>query len=447
MILTAPADAFEGVREIPLDELVPFANNPRSDLGDLDGLAASIDAVGIIEPLVVAANGPHGYTVVAGHRRLAAAKQAGLTTVPCIHRGFRSTADMIELTAIENLQRADLSPLDEARAMQALVDLGRTQRDIAERVGCNQSHVSRRLTLLELEQPDLDRLRAGTITVREAEQIARPPAPPAVDPILPPAGNLTPPRPKPQPKPEPTGKPEYVPPAVPLRPTIASERHEQYVAQCANCGTLVCVSGTSDGRTTCIVANLGACPACRSRSGWWQQRLPVGMFGEPDEPDEISPDAAEVQADLVPDPVIQVSSPKLGIPAPPNSDFAASDEVGKLETDQVAAAPTDECDIAGGDSTTDVALRERSRIDADAEAERIHGDVAFESPEKLQRSPWQGYLAAKEAKVVERIGRQKDPELLRHVVAYEWGCKQAPRRPAVLAAALARLAELREAGE
>jgi ParB/RepB/Spo0J family partition protein len=172
MILTAPAESFTDVREIPLDELVPFANNPRSDLGDLDGLAASIHAVGIIEPLVVAANGPHGYTVVAGHRRLAAARQAGLATAPCIHRGFGSTAEMIELAAIENLQREGLTPLDEARAMQQLVDLGKTQREIAERIGCNQSHVSRRLSLVKLPDAAAQLVANGKLHLRQAEELA-----------------------------------------------------------------------------------------------------------------------------------------------------------------------------------------------------------------------------------------------------------------------------------
>lgn len=173
MTITASAhialgEAFDGVEQLPLDLLDPAVDNPRTDLGELDELVASIHAVGIIEPLVVTANGS-GYTIVAGHRRYAAAQQAGLYTVPCIHRAFDSTAERVEVMTIENLQRQDLSPLDEARAFQMLTDLGQSQRQIAERVGCNQSHVSRRLKLLELPPAAQAWVADGRMTVREAE--------------------------------------------------------------------------------------------------------------------------------------------------------------------------------------------------------------------------------------------------------------------------------------
>lgn len=162
------------VLQLHVTELHPSEHNPRSDLGDLDGLIASIKVAGVIEPLIVEQRNEIGdYDLIAGHRRLAAAIAAGLATVPCIERSFASQAERIEIMTIENLQRADLSPLDEARAFGWLADLGHTQRDIAERVGCNQSHVSKRLSLVKLPAAATELLTAGRLTLHQAEELAR----------------------------------------------------------------------------------------------------------------------------------------------------------------------------------------------------------------------------------------------------------------------------------
>ncbi len=158
--------------ELSVDDLHPADDNPRSDLGDLDGLAASIAAVGILEPLIVVERViAGGYTIVAGHRRHAAARLAGLTTVPCVVREM-TTEQRMEAMLVENLQREGLTPLDEARAMQWLVDLGHTQRQIAERVGCNQSHVSRRLALTKLPEAATKLVVDGKLHLRQAEELA-----------------------------------------------------------------------------------------------------------------------------------------------------------------------------------------------------------------------------------------------------------------------------------
>ena len=169
---TFVATSFTGLQELPIEHLRPADDNPRSSLGDLDELVASIHAVGIIEPLVVTANGPHGYTVVAGHRRLAAAFEAGLLTVPCISRAFNTTAERVEVMLIENMARASLSPLDEAAGFAHLVKLGHSQRKIAERVGCNQSHISRRIKLGELIDPLKAKVAEGKLDLRVAERAA-----------------------------------------------------------------------------------------------------------------------------------------------------------------------------------------------------------------------------------------------------------------------------------
>ncbi len=162
----------ETVTDIALDDLHPADDNPRSDLGDLTGLADSIRSNGIIEPLIAierAVGG--GYTIVAGHRRHAAARLAERATAPVIVRTM-TNEQRLEVMLIENLQRAELRPLDETRGFQWLNDLGHSQREIAERVGCSQSHVSKRLLLGNLPDAAAELLISGRLTINMAEQLA-----------------------------------------------------------------------------------------------------------------------------------------------------------------------------------------------------------------------------------------------------------------------------------
>lgn len=154
-------------------QLVPAKDNPRQALGDVDELAASMKSVGILEPLVVTPNGAADkYTIVCGHRRHAAAKKAKLAEVPCIVREL-DDAGRREAMAVENLQRQDLTPLDEARAFQQLVDLGYSQRKIAERVGVGQPHISKRLKLLTLPEDAQKALVAEKITIETALELTK----------------------------------------------------------------------------------------------------------------------------------------------------------------------------------------------------------------------------------------------------------------------------------
>ena len=158
---------------VPLDRLVPAADNPRRDLGDVAALAASISAVGLLEPLIVTQD-PAGsaYLVVAGHRRLAAAKLAGLTHLPVIVRHL-SDAERAEIMLIENLQRQGLHPLEEASAYRRLLDFGYSQRRLAERVGTSQATISKRLALLNLPEPARDALDSGRITLEDAQALTK----------------------------------------------------------------------------------------------------------------------------------------------------------------------------------------------------------------------------------------------------------------------------------
>lgn len=159
---------------IPLDELAHHPDNLRVDyVNDIDELVASIHAVGIIEPLVV---GPkyHGkHAVFAGNRRLAAAAVAGLDAVPCVIRPVAGDAEVAEIMLVENLQRAGLNPIEEGTGFARLAELGLTQREIAERVGCNQSHVSKRISLAALPEVARSWVVAGSLKVDDALELAK----------------------------------------------------------------------------------------------------------------------------------------------------------------------------------------------------------------------------------------------------------------------------------
>jgi ParB family chromosome partitioning protein len=127
--------------------LTPNPLNPRGPVApeDVEDLAASIRAQGILQPLLVTPDG----VVVAGHRRLAAARLAGLDAVPAIARPV-GEREQLELMLVENLQRRALSPLQEARAFRRLLDAGLTQADVARRVGVPAATVHERLLILRL---------------------------------------------------------------------------------------------------------------------------------------------------------------------------------------------------------------------------------------------------------------------------------------------------------
>ena len=164
------------ILDLYVAELYPADDNPRRNLGDLTGLTASIKAVGVLEPLVVTpidGTEPTSYRIVAGHRRAAAAKKAKLTSVPCMIRPALSDAERVEIMVIENLQREGLAPLEEAAAFEQLTGLGWTQKKVAERTGCTQSHVSKRLALLKLPEEARAAVDAGKVTIEVAVELTK----------------------------------------------------------------------------------------------------------------------------------------------------------------------------------------------------------------------------------------------------------------------------------
>lgn len=153
---------------LPVEQLDPHPNNPRKALGDLSELTESIKANGILQNLTVVskplAEGGGQYTVIIGHRRLAAAKLAGLSTVPCVVMQM-SEIEQIRTMAIENMHRTDLTPIEQADSFQMMLDLGDTVQTIADNTGFSETTVRRRLNLLDYDRTKLEAatLRGGTL--------------------------------------------------------------------------------------------------------------------------------------------------------------------------------------------------------------------------------------------------------------------------------------------
>jgi ParB/RepB/Spo0J family partition protein len=167
------------VQYLPTDQVVPAEDNFRGPVGDVTELAESIRAVGILQHLVVTPKTDGGYRLVFGHRRLDAAKQAGLTEVPAEIRDY-SDAERFTAMFAENYGRKDLSPLQEARAYQAMLELtdgkGRkvfTQRSLAKRLGVGQAKVSNYTGIFKLPERVVVMLEQGELTVTEAVLLVR----------------------------------------------------------------------------------------------------------------------------------------------------------------------------------------------------------------------------------------------------------------------------------
>jgi ParB/RepB/Spo0J family partition protein len=175
---TAPAFAALCFHEVPLNRLTPSSLNPRKVVGDVTDLAASIREVGILEPILVRpmgmlADGPL-YEVVAGSRRHAAAIVAGLLMVPVLVRPLTDT-QALELAIIENNQRGDIHPLDEADAFAKLRTLDRayTPEVVAAKIGRPLAYVKGRLRLLGLDGEAREAFAADQITIGHADRLAR----------------------------------------------------------------------------------------------------------------------------------------------------------------------------------------------------------------------------------------------------------------------------------
>ena len=174
LIPTGPATAGAGVEMIDLDQIEPNPQQPRHSMNAeaLQELADSIREHGVIQPLIVT-RGPAGapYRLIAGERRWTAARLAGLTQAPCIIKEA-TPLQMLELALVENIQRADLSPLEEADAYRQLMDdFGLTQEQAADKVGKSRVAVANTVRLLRLPAPIKEALAAGKVSEGHARAL------------------------------------------------------------------------------------------------------------------------------------------------------------------------------------------------------------------------------------------------------------------------------------
>ncbi|WP_144486176.1 ParB/RepB/Spo0J family partition protein [Bacillus pumilus] len=156
----------ETVEEIKIKDLRPNPYQPRKmfDEDALSDLKESIQQHGVLQPIIVRKS-IKGYDIVAGERRFRAAQQAGLTTIPAIVREFSETL-MREIALLENLQREDLSPLEEAQAYASLLDhLSVTQEELAKRLGKSRPHIANHLRLLTLPDEVQKLIADGTLSM------------------------------------------------------------------------------------------------------------------------------------------------------------------------------------------------------------------------------------------------------------------------------------------
>ncbi len=138
-------------RMVPIDQIDPNPNQPRQVMGDLSELIASIGEKGVIEPLVVRQRGDR-FQIIAGERRYQASVQAGLQELPVVIREVDDT-EVIELALIENLQRKDLTPFEEAEALHGLAErCGYTHHDLARRLGKSRTSITESLALAAMPE-------------------------------------------------------------------------------------------------------------------------------------------------------------------------------------------------------------------------------------------------------------------------------------------------------
>jgi ParB family chromosome partitioning protein len=175
------AAASETTRQVPIELIRPGPFQPRRHFAEaeLDALAQSIREKGILQPLLVRPLTAEeaAFELVAGERRWRAAQRVGLHEVPVIVRSF-GDSEALEIALVENLQREDLSPLEEAEAYSRLLsEFGRTQASLAEAVGKSRSHVANTLRLLSLPMPVRRHLEEGALSAGHARALLSAPDP------------------------------------------------------------------------------------------------------------------------------------------------------------------------------------------------------------------------------------------------------------------------------
>ncbi len=161
------------LRHVPIELLYANPNNPRKRFAeeDLETLASSLRSRGLLQPLVVRPRPDGGFEIVAGERRWRASQRAGLHELPVLVRELDDKATL-EIALIENIQRADLNPLEEARAYRQLIEqYGHTQQELADAVGKSRSHIANTIRLLTLPEETLEKIADGRLSPGHARTL------------------------------------------------------------------------------------------------------------------------------------------------------------------------------------------------------------------------------------------------------------------------------------
>jgi len=163
--------------ECPINDIVPNKFQPRTHFkeDDLEDLSNSIKEKGVIQPLIIKSGADSGsYELIAGERRLRASKLAGLEVVPVVLMDVEDEDSLLELALIENIQRTDLNPIEEAEAYRKLIDrFGYTQEQTAQRVGKKRSTITNLLRLLKLPQQFQDDVIQGILSEGHARALIK----------------------------------------------------------------------------------------------------------------------------------------------------------------------------------------------------------------------------------------------------------------------------------
>jgi ParB family transcriptional regulator, chromosome partitioning protein len=163
-----------GVADVPIEQISPNPYQPRKTFNDasIEELSRSVKEHGIIQPLVVTKTGDNKYRLIAGERRFRAAQKAGLQRVPVVVKETMADGDVLQVALIENIQREDLNPIEEAYAYHQLhEEFALTQEEISKRVGKERSTVANCLRLLKLPDPVKKLLASGQLSMGHARAI------------------------------------------------------------------------------------------------------------------------------------------------------------------------------------------------------------------------------------------------------------------------------------
>lgn len=158
---------------VPIEKILPNPDQPRRDFtqDQLEELAASIKEKGVIQPLIVREQSGGAYEIVAGERRWRASQMAQLHELPVVVRDYNDT-EVLEIAIIENIQRADLNPVEEAAGYRALMDkFGHTQEKLSEALGKSRSHIANLMRLLQLPDDVQEMLKRGDLTAGHARAL------------------------------------------------------------------------------------------------------------------------------------------------------------------------------------------------------------------------------------------------------------------------------------